>query len=140
MKFSKNSLQVKYCSRAFSIWIFSTLQTAVASSALAINVERGKLLYETRCMACHALDSNREGPAHRGVFGRQAGAVPTFSYSKAVKNSGVIWNEKTLDLWLTNPEQFIPGQEMGFSVPDAGDRADIISYLRTLSPNKPTHN
>lgn len=120
---------------SIGLWLLS-VSGVIVSAAAAGNVEHGKQLYETRCMACHALDSNREGPAHRGVFGRQAGAVLTFNYSKAVKNSGVIWNEKTLDLWLTNPEQFIPGQEMGFSVPDANDRADIISYLRSLSPNK----
>lgn len=120
----------------FSKWLATALSGAVIHIAWAGNAEHGKQLYETRCMACHALDSNREGPAHRGVFGRQAGAVSTFSYSKAVKNSGITWNEKTLNLWLTNPEQLIPGQEMGFSVPDAGDRADIISYLRTLSVNK----
>lgn len=93
---------------------------------------RGKQLYDSRCSACHAPDGNREGPAHRGVFGRKAGSVPNFAYSDAVKNSGVTWNEKTLDQWLTNPEAFIPGQEMGFLVPDPTDRADIISYLRTL--------
>lgn len=104
--------------------------------ARAGDATRGKMLYDSRCSACHAPDGNREGPAHRGVFGRKAGSAPNFAYSEAVKNSGVVWNEKTLDKWLTNPEAFIPGQEMGFLVPDAADRADIIAYLRTLTAQK----
>ena len=112
---------------------FLIVQIVAIANAFSGDVAHGQQLYETRCMACHALDYNREAPAHRGVFGRQAGAVPNFQYSAAVKNSGVVWNEKTLDQWLRNPEAFIPGQEMGFSVPEAQDRADIIAYLRTLS-------
>ena len=54
-----------------------------------------------------------------------------FDYSPALKSSKVIWNERTLDRWLTNPEATIPGQKMGFSVPDPIDRADLIEYLRT---------
>lgn len=117
----------------WSLCGFLMSQCIATSNAFAGDVVHGQQLYETRCMACHALDYNREAPAHRGVFGRQAGAVPNFQYSAAVKNSGVVWNEKTLDQWLRNPEEFIPGQEMGFSVPDAAERADIIAYLRTLS-------
>jgi cytochrome c len=40
-----------------------------------------------------------------------------------------MWNTKSLDRWLANPELFIPGQKMGYSVPDAKDRADIIAFL-----------
>jgi cytochrome c len=103
------------------------------ASVFAGDAVRGKTLYDSRCTACHALDGNREGPAHRGVFGRKAGTAPDFAYSAAVKNSGVVWNEQTLDKWLTNPETFLPGQEMGFLVADATDRADLIAYLRSVS-------
>jgi cytochrome c len=99
--------------------------------ALAADAGRGKQLYESRCIGCHSIDENRVGPAHRGVFGRKAGAAKGFDFSPALKASRMIWNEKTLDRWLTNPEATIPGQRMGFSVPKAADRADIIEYLRT---------
>ena len=102
-----------------------------AFSAKAGNIERGKQLYESRCGACHSIDENRAGPAHKGVFGRKAGLAKGFDYSPAVKASKVIWNAKTLDQWLANPEKLIPGQKMGFSVPEANDRADLIEYLRT---------
>ena len=106
---------------------------AFSSAALAADAARGKQLYESRCIGCHSIDANRVGPAHKGVFGRKAGAVKGYDYSEAMKKTKVVWNEKTLDRWLTNPEQLIPGQKMGFSVPDPKDRADLIEYLELES-------
>ena len=104
-----------------------------AMNATAADAAHGQELYESRCGGCHSLDSNRVGPAHRGVFGRKAGTAPGFSYSPAVKNSGVVWEEKTLNAWLTDPQALIPGQRMNFRVATAEDRADIIAYLRQQS-------
>ena len=69
---------------------------------------------------------------HMGVFGRKAGSVSDYDYSDAVKKSKVVWNEKTLDQWLTNPEKVIPGQKMGYTLGEAADRTDVIAYLKTL--------
>lgn len=91
----------------------------------------GKQLYAARCMACHSIDENLAGPAHRGVFGRKAGSATGFDYSPALKKSKVIWNESTLDKWLTNPEKFIPGQNMGVSISNSKEREDLIAYLKT---------
>ncbi len=93
----------------------------------------GQRLYESRCIGCHSIDSNRVGPSHRGVFERRAGAVQGYDYSDAVKNSKVVWTAENLDLWLSNPEMFIPGQKMGYSVSNAQDRADLIAYLMTTT-------
>lgn len=106
---------------------------AAAQPAAAADAGRGQELYESRCGGCHSLDANRIGPAHRGVYGRKAGAVPDFSYSLAVRNSAVVWEEKTLDAWLTNPQALIPGQRMNFRVALPEDRADIIAWLRRQS-------
>ena len=102
------------------------------SLAYAIgDATNGKQLYSSRCIACHSIDENLAGPAHRGVYGRKAGSVTGFDYSPALKKSKVIWNEKTLDKWLTNPEKLIPGQKMGYSVSDSRDRKDLIAYLKS---------
>jgi cytochrome c len=92
----------------------------------------GEALYNSRCIACHSPDANRVGPRHRGVFGRVAGSLADFNYSAAVRNSGVVWDERTLDQWLTNPQALIPGQRMNFRVTDPADRADLIAYLKSL--------
>jgi cytochrome c len=90
---------------------------------------RGKTLYQA-CQACHAIDENDLGPKHRGVLGRRAGAISDYSYSAALKNSGIVWDEATLDRWLTNPSALVPGTKMYFKIDAARDRADVIAYLK----------
>lgn len=110
---------------------------AAAPFAQAGDAARGQALYQARCAACHSLDFNGVGPAHRGVFGRLAGTAKGFAnYSPALKASGLTWTEANLDRWLTNPEALVPGQAMGISLPDAGERADVIAFLRTLAKAK----
>jgi len=111
------------------------LALAAAAEAAAADATHGQELYESRCVGCHSLDANRVGPAHRGVYGRKAGSAPNFNYSGAVRSSTVVWEEKTLDAWLANPQALIPGQRMNFRVALPQDRADIIAYLRQQSGN-----
>jgi cytochrome c len=100
-----------------------------APSFAAGDPDRGAKVYR-QCMICHSLDKNSIGPSHRDVFGRRAGSVPDYSYSAALKGSGIVWNETTLDDWLTNPQALVPGTKMMFSVGDEQDRADVIAYLK----------
>ena len=108
------------------IGLFSSESYAAAGDAFV----RGQSLYQNRCIACHSMDFNGIGPAHKGVFKRKVGQAADYAYSEVLKRSEVIWSEKNLDKWLANPEKFIPGQKMGFSVPNAKDRSDLIVYLK----------
>jgi cytochrome c len=47
-----------------------------------------------------------------------------------LKASNIVWNEATLDRWLTDPRAFVPGTKMTFSLDDAQDRADVITFLK----------
>lgn len=93
---------------------------------------RGRIAYEERCGGCHAVDADRVGPRHAGVFGRRAGSVKGFDYSPALERSGIVWDEATLERWLADPEALVPGQRMGYRLGDAALRADIVAYLATL--------
>ena len=97
---------------------------------------RGEKIYG-RCFACHAIDRDRTGPRHAGLFGRHAGSVPGFPYSPAMKKagaSGLIWNDETLDRFLQSPTKFIPGTRMGYAgVKDYQERADLLAYLRAAT-------
>ena len=109
-----------------------TLLAAVSLAAvnnLVGDPGRGKVLYQA-CAACHSIDENDLGPRHRGVVGRRAGSVEDYAYSTALKNSGLTWDEPTLDRWLTNPSALVPGTKMFFQIGDAQSRADLIAYLR----------
>lgn len=118
------------------LWLTISAVLAMAQSAAGQDAGRGEILYEQRCGACHGLDADRVGPHHRGVVGRQAGSVAGYDYSPALGRARIIWNRQTLDAWLSDPEAFLPGQRMGYSVPDAKDRADIIAYLAQVSVHK----
>jgi len=119
--------------KAMASAALAALALGTTAPAHGADTAHGQELYESRCGGCHSLDANRVGPAHRGVFGRTAGTAPGYNYSTAVKNSGVVWDETTLDAWLTNPQELIPGQRMNFRVATSEDRADIIAYLRQQS-------
>lgn len=116
-------------------FLFITLFTAFATTAHADptgDATRGKAFYQTVCSACHSVEYNGVGPAHKHVFGARAGTQPNYTYSPALATSGVTWTEKNLDRWLTQPEAMVPGQKMGISVPSAQDRSDVIAYLKSL--------
>src|SRR5258708_4554426 len=115
-----------------------TILTGVvcATIAMAASVKdagRGREIFEKRCTGCHTLDKIKVGPALRGVYGRNAGKDPQFTYSDAVKSASITWEESTLDRWLTDTESVIPGNDMTFRLDDPADRSKIIAYLRQLS-------
>ena len=112
-------------------WLAAVLGLAGAASvAAAPDPLRGEQIYG-RCLACHALASDRVGPRHCGLLGRRAGTVPGFVYSKAMKNSGLVWNEKTLDRFLSKPLRLVPGSAMTYDgVSDPQERSDLIAYLK----------
>lgn len=105
----------------------------IALPVAAADAERGRSLYQSRCTACHSIEYNGVGPAHRGMFGRRAGLAPGYAYSSALKGATVIWSKATLERWLTDPEAVLPGQRVGVNVPEAVDRADLIEYLERIS-------
>ncbi len=111
------------------------LLAVVPTCFAAGDAVRGEKVYET-CSDCHSVDENEVGPKHRNVFGRRAGALTDFQYSSALKQSGVTWDEQTLDKWLIDPQALVPGAKMFFSLKNAQDRADVIEYLKTVSAQK----
>jgi len=115
---------------AAALAIVALASTTAANGPLKGDPRRGEEIY-ARCGACHALETNRTGPRHCGLFGRRAGTEPGFAYSEAMKRSGIVWYERTLDRFLANPMGTVPGTAMGYAgIDDAQERADLIAYLR----------
>lgn len=101
--------------------------------AQASNVSKGQALYEEHCAPCHQPDVDEVGPRHRGVYGRKAGSLVDYPFSDEMKNSGVTWDNKSLDKFLKNPEAFIPDNSMGFEgLPKKNERYHLIQYLKSL--------
>lgn len=110
---------------------------AAASPAWAAgDAQRGQQAYEARCGGCHSVDTDRVGPRHAGVLGRRAGSVRGFTYSDALRKSGLTWDAALLERWLADPEALVPGQRMGYQLADAQARADIVAYLTTLQGSR----
>ena len=89
------------------------------------------------CAACHSLEPGRHltGPSLASAWERKAGTVEGFTrYSSALQSADVVWNEQTLDAWLTDPQRFIPGNWMTFKgIKNDQARADLIAYLKVAA-------
>ena len=95
----------------------------------------GKPAAFAQCAACHSVEpgKNGVGPTLAGLVGRKAGTQAGFAYSEANKNSGLTWDEQTLDTYLTNPMKLVPGTKMVYAgMGDPADRKALIDYLKTL--------
>jgi cytochrome c len=107
----------------------------LASQAQAADAKHGASVFQ-RCAICH---SNTKGAAAKigpnlfGVMGRKAGTMPNFSYSSAMKNSGITWTPEKLQAYIQHPQQVVPGNRMAFAgVSSKADDADLVAYLGTL--------
>jgi cytochrome c len=87
-----------------------------------------------QCVGCHSVapGENKVGPSLAGIYGRAAGALPDYSYSPALKSSGLTWDEATLDKFLAAPTKVVPGTKMVTGVINPAIRANLIAYLKTL--------
>jgi cytochrome c len=106
-------------------------------SAAVVAQDEGKLAFNNSCRTCHSVNAgdNRLGPTLNGVVGRKAGAVAEYpNYSQAMKSSGVVWDEATLDKFIAKPEAVVPNNNMKpyAGLPDADVRKQIIAFLKTL--------
>jgi cytochrome c len=93
----------------------------------------GKEVFEKRCSGCHSLTQNHQGPHLQGVYGRTAGTAEGYAYSPALKKARIVWDEQSLEKWLTDPDAFIPGNNMDFQLARPQEHRDVISYLRQVS-------
>jgi cytochrome c2 len=139
---------MKIQSSARSIWspIRATpcawlLGAVVAGSLLAPgpaqaegNAAIGRTLYERRCLGCHgdANTPNAQGPSLVGVVGRKAGSSGGGATSRALAESGIVWDEATLKQYLAAPGDKVHGTIMPVGTQRPQDREDLIAYLKSL--------
>ena len=118
---------------AAAVVLAAAISAALAGTAwaggLTGDASHGETLYEA-CRDSHSLDKNDVGPRHRGVFGCKAASLPDYDYSDALKSANIVWNEETLDKWLTDPQAVAPAAKMFFYLDNPQDRADVIAYLK----------
>jgi len=104
----------------------------IFSIAYAADPVKGKKVFK-KCVACHSLQEgkNKMGPPLNNLLGRKAGSLDGYKYSKAMKNSDVVWDEESLDKFITKPRKFIPKTKMSFrGIKKKSLRDDLISFLK----------
>jgi len=111
-----------------------------SASGGAADVERGRALFETDCVACHAVIASvrdKSGPNLNGVVGRKAGTEQySWGFSDELLASQITWQVRSLQLFMTAPARLIPGTTMVYrGLSDAEQRLDIACYLEQVSGN-----
>jgi cytochrome c len=118
--------------------IAATALPAMLQKAAAQDVEKGQRSFN-KCLPCHAIGpgaENKVGPDLNGLDGRHAGAVATFNYSEANKNSGLVWNEASFKDYIRSPQAKIPGTKMAFAgITNPQEIDDLWAYLKQFDAN-----
>ncbi|HEV7715766.1 MAG TPA: PQQ-dependent sugar dehydrogenase [Steroidobacteraceae bacterium] len=108
---------------------------ACAAPALAADANAGKTFFRAQCALCHSAEPNdnggAQGPNLNGVIGRHS-ASGDFSYTKAMKDSGLTWDATTLDRFLNSPTTVVPGSAMVIPVPKQADRENVVAYFQAV--------
>jgi cytochrome c2 len=112
---------------------------AIATLALGARVGTaaadGADIFNDDCAVCHSSDpgTNKLGPSLAGVVGRKSASLGDYSYSPAMTKANLTWDKATLDKYLTDPQQVVPGTKMLFpGIKNDADRKTLIDYLATL--------
>jgi cytochrome c len=110
-----------------------TISSGVSVAFSEGNSDRGQRVFGA-CAACHSLqpDQSMTGPSLANLWGRRAGSSASFSrYSSALKSANIVWNDKTLDQWIDDPQHLVPDNQMTFAgIKDARQRADLLAFLK----------
>ena len=121
-------------------WAFKALLAGATCAAVSLatpswaegDAAKGKKVFN-KCKTCHSLEAGKKkiGPHLAGLFGRAAGSVEGYKYSNALLDSGVVWDDESLDAYITKPKEFIPKTKMNFAgLKKEADRANLIAYLK----------
>lgn len=99
------------------------------------STDPGEIEFQRKCSVCHTLepdDKNRAGPTLYNLFGREAGTLEGYKYSKALIASKLIWNEETIGrLFDEGPDIVTPGSKMPIQRLKSIDRRDaLIKFLK----------
>jgi cytochrome c len=106
-------------------------------SVQRVDAASGQRAFNNACRTCHTTKEgdNRLGPHLYKIIGRNAGSLPDYGYSTAMKDAGFVWDEEKLERFIANPDELVPGNSMkpygGLASSD--DRARVVSFLRSVA-------
>jgi cytochrome c len=95
----------------------------------------GREVYELRCRTCHGGSAPADspiGPSLAGIIGAKAGTQVTGIHSRALIDSGIVWNRESLRRFLSNPPRELPGTLMPAGVEEPAVLERLLDYLESL--------
>jgi len=107
----------------------------LTSLAYADEAASGREVYELRCRTCHGGTARADtpiGPSLSGIVGTKAGSQASGVHSRALIDSGIVWNRDSLRRFLADPRRAIPGTIMPVGVADPAELESLLDYLETL--------
>jgi cytochrome c len=123
----EGDIVVKILLTAAALTVFSNVIAA------AQDIGKGATVFK-QCAVCHKVGpgaTNGIGPELNGLDGRRSGSVPSYIYSDANKNSGIVWNEATFEEYIKDPKAKIPGTKMVFAgIKNEQTAKDLWAYLK----------
>ena len=115
--------------------LLCALLLAAATPSIAADAAAGKAAFRQQCALCHSAEADdsggAQGPSLNGIFGRRAASNPQFSYTPALRSSGLTWDAATLERFLTSPTTVVPGSSMVVPVAQKSDRDNLIAYFQS---------
>ena len=124
----------KFATKLISAGLVAGVLVTAAAAQAAPDPAKGGTIFTAKCSGCHTDVSGKNsiGPSLFGVYGRAAATAPGYSYSSALKASGIVWTSDRLTAWLTKPAALVPGTKMSFAPPTtAEEKTDLIAYLKS---------
>jgi len=104
------------------------------------DVTSGQQVFNNICRMCHSTkeSDNRLGPHLRGIIGRKAGSLPDYAYSSALKSANFVWDEETLERFIANPDETVPGNNMKpyNGLASADSRLKLIAFFKSLTSDR----
>ena len=112
--------------------IFAAFAVLMPVAGRAADPAAGQAVF-ARCKICHTVEAGGHsavGPNLHGMFGRKAGTLEGFSYSAAMRNSGIVWDDDALTKYLRDPRGSMPGNKMAFpGIKNDEELANLLAYL-----------
>ncbi|MEO9913578.1 MAG: c-type cytochrome [Parasphingorhabdus sp.] len=116
----------------------ATAAASVANDPAATLIAEGKAAF-ANCAACHTVEkgaASGAGPNLFGIVGTKAGQVAGFSYSDALKASGITWTASELNGYIANPATKVPGTTMiAGAIAEPAKRQAVIAYIESVAAN-----
>jgi cytochrome c len=105
-------------------------------------VQAGQQLAQRQCASCHSFNEGGRsgvGPNLYAIVGAKHAHAEGFNYSAAIRGmASKPWTYEELNAWIANPRAYAPGNKMTYAgMASVQSRADLIAYLRSISPNAP---